>query len=487
MKEKNSIFILIPLIPAILYLNIFNYEKKLYVSTIIYFLIIAISKYFFDKKYLTKGKYIVNETLFFVILFLFVIITQNRFLNIETITWDISSYLVASNEIDKGFLPLETQWESKGPLTIYIYYLLSKIVGNNYVYFKLINDIILYISIIGLFFIGKKLKISRLKTITASFSVASIFSIQWFVSEFTEFYCLPLIVLANYLHVKNNKQLQKYIGFLFGLSFLINQGSILFFLPIVIDNLKANYKIKKDFSKTVLNYFFGFFTPILFFIFIYWKNNLLDILIANYFDIPLGYVGENASSFYELRVFLREISILNQFTYFFIITLFFFYLVIIFKEYKFELNKLFDLINLNIVFSLLYYFIAGHNFYHHLIYFVYFSIFLIFKIKQRFQLNLIFLLIFLSSLNSLYLSYSSSYDNLSNLSKTYENYPLKNLAKSIDSNFEDKSYTVFALDFVLILDYLNKTIIPILFILQTITKVTFLMYWLNWVKLRKIT
>ena len=109
------------------------------------------------------------------------------------------------------------------------------------------------------------------------------------------------------------------------------------------------------------------------------------------------------------------------------------------------------------MFSLLYYFIAGHNFYHHLIYFVYFSIFLIFKIKQRFQLNLIFLLILLSSLNSLYLSHSSSYDNLSSLSKTYENYPLKNLAKSIDSNFEDKSYTVFALDFVLILDYLNKT------------------------------
>ena len=154
---------------------------------------------------------------------------------------------VASNEIDKGFLPLET-CRIKRPLTIYIYYFLSKIVGNNYVYFKLINDIILYISIIGLFFIGKNLKISQLKLITASFSIASIFSIQWFVSEFTEFYCLPLIVLANYLHVKNNMQLQKYIGFLFGLSFLINQGSILFFLPIVIDNLKAIYKVRKIFQ-----------------------------------------------------------------------------------------------------------------------------------------------------------------------------------------------------------------------------------------------
>ena len=47
MKEKNPLFILVPLIPAILYLNISNYEKKLYVSTIIYFLIIAISKYIF--------------------------------------------------------------------------------------------------------------------------------------------------------------------------------------------------------------------------------------------------------------------------------------------------------------------------------------------------------------------------------------------------------------------------------------------------------
>ena len=112
----------------------------------------------------------------------------------------------------------------KGTLTIYIYYFLSKIVGNNYVYFKLINDIILYISIIGLFLLEKTKNIT-IKTYYRFFSIASIFSIQWFVSEFTEFYCLPLIVLANYLHVKNNKQLQKYIGFLFGLSFLINQGS----------------------------------------------------------------------------------------------------------------------------------------------------------------------------------------------------------------------------------------------------------------------
>ena len=69
-------------------------------------------------------------------------------MNIETITWDVSSYLVASNEIKYGFLPFETQWESKGPLTIYVYYFLSFISGNNYVLFKLLNDLILFFTIL---------------------------------------------------------------------------------------------------------------------------------------------------------------------------------------------------------------------------------------------------------------------------------------------------------------------------------------------------
>ena len=151
--------------------------------------------------------------------------------------------------------------------------------------------------------------------------LTSIFSIQWFVSEYTEFFCLPLIGIANYLHLKNKEKNKNYIGFIFGISFLINQGSVLFFLPIVIDYFLDNLTNKKIVVTSVIKYAFWFSLPSLFFIFIYWRNDLLEVLVANYFDIPLGYVGENASSFYELRVFLREISVLNYFTYFSIITI----------------------------------------------------------------------------------------------------------------------------------------------------------------------
>lgn len=120
-------------------------------------------------------------------------------------------------------------------------------------------------------------------------------------------------------------------------------------------------------------------------------------------------------------------------------------------------DSTYDLINLNIIFSLLYYFIAGHNFYHHLIYFLYFSMFLILKINRYFQLIMVSLMITLSSVISFHATFTSSINNLSNINETYNNYPMKNLAELIDKNFDDDNYTVFALDFVLVLNYLEKT------------------------------
>ena len=78
------------------------------------------------------------------ILLVLTFITQNYYLNYETIDWDISSYLVASSEVGRGYIPNETQWESKGPLFLYLYYFFSKIVNNNYILFKFLNDIILF-------------------------------------------------------------------------------------------------------------------------------------------------------------------------------------------------------------------------------------------------------------------------------------------------------------------------------------------------------
>ena len=99
--------------------------------------------------------------------------------------------------IKYGFLPFETQWESKGPLTIYVYYFLSFISGNNYVLFKLLNDLILFFTILIFISITKMYNSKQSKQYFSAILLTSIFSIQWFVSEYTEFFCLPLIELQT--------------------------------------------------------------------------------------------------------------------------------------------------------------------------------------------------------------------------------------------------------------------------------------------------
>ena len=75
---------------------------------------------------------------------------------LETIDWDISSYLVVSNEINQGYLPLERQWESKPPLLFYTYNFFTTLSGNNYLIFRILNDFIVYFLSIILFMISKK-------------------------------------------------------------------------------------------------------------------------------------------------------------------------------------------------------------------------------------------------------------------------------------------------------------------------------------------
>ena len=55
------------------------------------------------------------------------------------------SYLVAAQEIGRNHIPFETQWESKGPLFLYLYYFNSQLVSNNLVHFKLLNDLLSFL------------------------------------------------------------------------------------------------------------------------------------------------------------------------------------------------------------------------------------------------------------------------------------------------------------------------------------------------------
>ena len=94
------------------------------------------------------------------------------------------------------------------------------------------------------------------------------------------------------------------IGVLFSISSLINQGTVIFLIPIIISELTLNSQ--RTYLRKVLNLGIGFTIPHLFFLFLYLVNDLIEIYLATYLTIPLGYIQANYASFYELFVFSRE-------------------------------------------------------------------------------------------------------------------------------------------------------------------------------------
>ena len=115
---------------APLFLIISNFlpqERNASFSTLVFIVIIVILNFVLKRWFYDERQFIISSNLIQTILILFyflilTLITQNYLLHFEIIDWDISSYIVASNEIANGYLPNETQWESKGPILIYMYY-----------------------------------------------------------------------------------------------------------------------------------------------------------------------------------------------------------------------------------------------------------------------------------------------------------------------------------------------------------------------------
>lgn len=455
MKIFSKIFI----ITSAIYVSIFfasrliENQKELTLITLFFILFLQIYKFKINLNFknLKFSKIIIYLTFLLIIL-----IFQNKFLNYETITWDVSSYLVATNDISLGNLPFTNQWESKGPLLIYFYKFISYLSFGSYTTFKIFNDILLWIISIILFnIIYQKSENIYTSTISVLF-FEILFSIEWFVSEFSELYCLFFLAFAQFVFVtKNNTKLNNFIiGFLLSLSTLINQGSVIFIIPYLI----IFYLNNREFNKRYLGPFFlGLFVPHVFFICLYYFNSLIEIYFINYFIIPLKYTGESLSSFYEIRVFLREIYNINFFIYFCLIGLIYLFLkenIIYFIKKPIKLIS--DIDYLNLITALFYYFIAGHNFYHHFIYFIFFTTFLIVKIIKTQNILFIYSSVLLSFIFVLF-SYSLiSINNLRNIAQIESNYPLKQLATEIDNYFNEDEYTVLALDYVLVLYYLDK-------------------------------
>ena len=415
---------------------------NLYAITIISFLIF-LSFSLYEKKILQKKNNLqipnfkFNPFFYYVILLFYVLFTQGQYLNYETIDSDTNSYLVSSQDVLRGNLPYENQWESKQSLFYYIYALLILISNGNLIIFKLLNDFLLYLLSIILFLIVKVLTNDQLKSFLASILFLTLMSQPWSSTEFSEIYSLIFISLGFYILIsrKLNRQKLFFIGVLISSATLVNVGSALFVFPFL-------------FSKRITSNLKNF---------IYFSRNLIDIYWSTLFVIPNAYRGEQMNFAREFINFLRSLNDYNQFLY----LIFIFLLSSLFADFLTS-RKLTSKINmlkntyLQFLFiSILFYYLASHGYYHHLIFFIFFLPLLIKNISGKISTMILILLISVSSGTILFSKGNLSFTNISNLNLIYENYPLNKLAKEIDSKFDD-DYEILAFDSLLILYYLDK-------------------------------
>ena len=449
------------LVFSLLILNYLNISKKATIASIVLIIFVLILEYLNINSNKNNDEFsnsrleslLERKYLVFLVFFVGILITQNVYLNYEVITWDVPSYLVASQEINAGYLPLETQWESKGPLFLYLYNIISNLVGNSYVHFRLANDLILLAITFVLFNIVYKKTNNQLVSTFAGLFFISITSKVWYISEYSELYSLFFISLAHLIHLKiGGKYSYLFVGFFLGLSTLVNQGTVLFLFPFVI-----SYLFKKtNFIKSVSLLISGFSLPHIIFLLLYFQRGILDIYISNYIQLPLAYTKSSLSSIYELKVWIRGFYDFNSFLYAGLALIIVFFVIESLNAKSFRI-KISNPEVMGFLFSIILYFIAGHNYYHHLFYFLFFSSLLITQIFESSHIKTILILIFISFSTIFFQSTTPAFNNLRNLNDTQANYPLYQLAIEIDktiSNDIDKE--ILALDYVLLLYYLEK-------------------------------
>ena len=417
---------------------------------------------FFDE--INDFEFILNKasyTFLFVAIFIINLLLQNAFVNFETIDWDISSYLVVSNEINQGHLPLERQWESKPPLLFYTYNFFTTLSGNNYLIFRILNDLIVYFLSIILFMISNK-NFGNTKSVSLLISTTYIIfmSTVWNTLEYSELYSLIFLSVSFYLYTKKTSENSSYLsGVFLGLSILCNQGTLIFFLGFVFSLIFKNSDEVNNKLIFLIKFIFGIAIPNLIFLFLYYSNNLFDIYFAHFFSIPLSYASEGFNFLGGLVDYLRSLYKFNAALY----TLFIFIIISVsiqslnnrIKNKK-KITYSIDDISIFIIFSIIFYFVGSHGYYHHLLFLIFFLPLSIMKIATTAQKNLFILFLVSALISTSITQFPLSINNLKDLDTTYENYPLRALSEEIDSYFDDEDYTILAFDYNLVLFYLNK-------------------------------
>lgn len=401
------------------------------------------SNFFFNKD--SENKF---DLIYLAVLFLLNFIFQSFYYNYESINWDISSYLVASDDLLRGNFPYENQWESKQPLFYLMYGFLTVLAGKNLIVFKILNDLFLFCIVLVLYKTIKKISNNK-KAFLGSLFYISFMSQPWSSAEFSEIYSLFFISLGYFYFIEYKNYFLT--GFLLAISSLINIGSFVFVLPYLYILLR-NFK-NQDFKWALIKFSIGVLVPHSILVFVYFLKNLLPVYYQTLIGIPSSYTEENFSFTAEISTFLRSMYLYNKILFVTIIMISCLLLLSLFNKNSFTSTQKLPIF-LFVFSSLLFYLLASHGYYHHLLFFLYFFSLSITYIEHFPQNVITAVLIFLLVISVLTSTFKTSFSIIQNLNNIYESYPLRKVAESIDDYFESE-YKVLALDGVLVLHYLN--------------------------------
>ena len=149
----------------------------------------------------------------------------------EVLFWDINSYLIVAQDILRGNIPYEFQWENKGPLLFYIFSIPLLIDETNFILAKLFSDFVFTLVAVNLYFLTYKLSKNKIYSFLASLlfilltSVTALFHPGW-----SELYVLFFLSLAINMYIQvsktNKNTMYLIIGLLLSCCLFISMSAL---------------------------------------------------------------------------------------------------------------------------------------------------------------------------------------------------------------------------------------------------------------------
>ena len=451
-KYFNSLIIFFFIFNYFLSLNIVSYFLLLLFPTIFYFL----NNWEIEE---TNNLEIKNykhvDKLLLFLIFVTVLLIQSSSHHYETLDWDINSFIVASQDVGRGNLPLENQFENKQPLLFIIYYLITVFAQGKLVLIKIINDIIIFsCSVILYYLLSQRPRKSSFEAFFGTLIFILLTSNFWFHPGFSEIFSIIFISTSYLTLLKVNNLKLKFVisGVLLSLSTLINIGTIIFLLAFLI----IIFFTFPDPIKNILYFLGGFGIMHLIVLIVYSLFGLADLYYISFFYIPLSYSETEFIFSNEITVFLNS---LYEYNILISIILGICMANVIAKFISNLIKRNKKITNLNefilCIAAISFYYFAGKGYYHHLFFILFFVSFGV-KSIPTINYRIIFsLLIIFATFQTVSIFGKQSLINLGDLSNLESNYPVKNVANSIEKSINEGD-DIFSIDNILILYYLDK-------------------------------